>query len=80
MPYIEESERLAIDAGRVPFTPGELNYAITQLLRRYFLTRGTSYQTHNDAIGALECAKQELYRRATAPYEDYKISVNGDVY
>jgi len=33
-----------------------------------------------DAIGALECAKLELYRRVAAPYEDTKIAENGDVY
>ena len=31
-------------------------------------------------MGALECAKLELYRRVAAPYEDVKIMENGDVY
>jgi len=34
----------------------------------------------NAIIGALECAKLELYRRVAAPYEDDKIAENGDVY
>ena len=34
----------------------------------------------NAIIGALECAKLELYRRVAAPYEDDKIIENGDVY
>jgi hypothetical protein len=34
----------------------------------------------NEAIGVLECAKLELYRRVAAPYEDEKIAESGDVY
>jgi len=33
----------------------------------------------NDAIGALEGAKLELYRRVISKYEDKKIMENGDV-
>ena len=32
------------------------------------------------AIGALEAAKLEFYRRVVAPYEDQKMLDNGDVY
>ena len=39
-----------------------------------------SFQDLNELIGALECAKQELYRRVVAPYEEDKIEENGDVY
>ena len=31
------------------------------------------YQNVNAIIGALECAKLELYRRLIAPYEDTKV-------
>lgn len=31
-------------------------------------------------VGALECAKLELYRRIAIPYEEQKIQENGDVY
>ena len=34
----------------------------------------------NAAIGVLECAKLELYRRVVAMYEDGKIKENGDVF
>ncbi len=34
----------------------------------------------NAVVGALECAKLELYRRMVAPYENGKIAENGDVY
>lgn len=31
-------------------------------------------------VGAIECAKMEFARRVIFPYEDRKISENGDVY
>ena len=81
MPYITQDRRkLLTDGYANPNIPGELNYIITTYLRDYALSKGTSYQTHNDIIGVLECAKQEWYRRCTAPYEDYKCNENGDVY
>lgn len=81
MPYITAERRRVIESEyEDPETPGELNYAITQLLRDYALNKGTSYQTHNDIVGVLECTKQEWYRRCVSPYEDYKCNENGDVY
>ncbi len=38
------------------------------------------YATIVEAIGALECAKLELYRRLAADYEDQKCKQNGDVF
>lgn len=60
---------------------GELNYAITCLVIEYIAGKGKlSYGAINEAIGALECSKLELYRRLAVPYEDKKIKENGDVY
>jgi hypothetical protein len=63
--------------------PGILNYCITVLIKTtYKIVSGKaklSYADHNSAIGMLECAKQEFYRRNTAPYEDEKVIENGDV-
>lgn len=85
MPYIVPTARHRLDAlidllaaemtqeGR----EGELNYAITRLVNRLYKP---SYSDYNNAIGVLECAKLELYRRAVAPYEDKKAAQNGDVY
>jgi hypothetical protein len=43
--------------------------------------KGTLRYAHlNEVIGALECAKLELYRRIAVPYEDQKITESGDVY
>jgi hypothetical protein len=38
------------------------------------------YAHLNEAIGVLECAKLELYRRIAAPYEDRKMGETGEVY
>jgi hypothetical protein len=79
MPYITKGrrERLAVSWAR-PETPGELNYLITKLLLNY--AQPLSYQKINDALGALEGAKLEFYRRVAAGYEDQKIQENGDVF
>jgi len=55
---------------------GELNYVITKLLKGIYPLR---YYHINKAIGVLECAKLEYYRRVAAPYEDAKIQESGDV-
>lgn len=39
-----------------------------------------SYHYYNEAMGVLECVKQELYRRLIAPHEDEKRKENGDVF
>lgn len=80
MPYIKENIRAAINLGDHAFTPGELNYIITGECLDYLEVNDKNYQTYNDVIGALECAKLEIYRRMIAPYEDTKIKENGDVY
>lgn len=79
MPYINEHARGDIDHGCPPENAGELNYLITSLVLKY-IGPSISYGRINDAIGVLECAKLEMYRRLAAPYEDTKIAENGDVY
>lgn len=80
MPYISAIHRRALALGTPPSVAGELNYEITTLLALYVSVKGLNYQTLNDALGALEGAKAEFYRRVVAPYEDEKIQENGDVY
>ena len=81
MPYVSKQTRIEIDAGQPFVSSGELNYAITQLCNRFINDRGIkSYGAYNEVIGALECAKQEFYRRVLSPYEDVKCAENGDVY
>lgn len=80
MPYIESGIRASIEDGRKPIKPGELNYAISQLLRSYISMRGLSYTTINDIVGVLNCLNMEFYARIARPYEDLKIREHGDVF
>jgi len=91
VPYISNAERkwyemalqdlahqlLAYSEGH----SGHLNYVITSIVNDWLAPHPVSYERLNAAIGALECAKQELYRRVVGPYEDYKLMGGyGDVY
>ena len=80
MPYLDKEIRASLDEGRVPQEAGELNYLVTRLCDAFLMRTGLSYKNINQAIGALECAKLELYRRIAAPYEDQKARDNGEVY
>lgn len=89
MPYIAEDARTRLDAAAQPLldelrtntpTEGELNYLVCTLVKGYIASHGESYATFNAAIGALTCARLEIYRRLIAPYEDRKIELNGDVF
>ena len=81
MPYITLDDRKRLERGDRPRTAGELNYMVTRLIDNYLIDKGGLRYSHlNEAIGVLECAKLELYRRLAAPYEDRKLSETGDVY
>lgn len=85
MPYIPQATRKQMEdcpiEGLMPEGPGELNYILTAMCLRYLRRYGSiCYQDYNDVIGALECAKLEMYRRQAAPYEDKKKEENGDVF
>ncbi len=81
MPYIPNEVRLELNSGQaVASDPGELNYVITKIVLQYIEAKGKNYSTFNDAVGALECSKQELYRRLVVPYEITKTAMNGDVF
>jgi len=86
MPYIKKADRDRIDSifnvteQTLPQTCGELNYLFTKIILKYLEYKGESYQTYNDIIGALECCKQELYRRKIVSYENNKCKLNGEVF
>jgi len=63
-----------VDADRID---GTMNYIITRLIRSQY--NNGRYAEYNSAIGVLECAKLELYRKAIGPYEELKILENGDI-
>ncbi|MGV3773088.1 MAG: DUF6899 family protein [Verrucomicrobiales bacterium] len=88
MPYIKPEFRPAYDEAMEPlfqllkergFQSGDINYCVSRLIWRSFEEMGGRYANANDLMGALECIKQEFYRRKVAPYEDLKIKENGDV-
>lgn len=58
---------------------GDLNYAITMILKYYLEKKGECYATHNEIMGMLECCKTEWYRKQVAPYEDQKEKENGSL-
>lgn len=81
MPYVDGEAREHLKQGGEPRNAGELNYAITRIVDEYLVARGgLRYASLNEVVGALECAKLELYRRVAAPYEDEKVARSGDVY
>jgi hypothetical protein len=53
---------------------------VTRLALAYLHDVKMDYTRINAAVGALECAKLELYRRVATPYERGKEVANGDVY
>ena len=87
MPYITPEEREHIDKKILPSsilkqlgTKGQYNYAITKIIHHFVISKGKlKYKHLNDAMGILECAKQEFYRTAVAPYEDIKKNLNGSI-
>ena len=87
MPYIKPEDRAPLDAlidqlsAALPAEDfaGQFNYVVSRLCADVLKTK-QNYARINELVGALECAKLELYRRVAAPYEDMKIEQNGDVY
>ena len=67
--------------GHMLNTPGELNYALTMIVKGYLnKSHNPNYDHVNEIMGAIEGVGKEFYRRIVAPYEDQKIKENGDVY
>ena len=93
MPYIKQDYRNTLNVDLVGLRNtinalpskdvcGILNYVITNLLNtipEQLNNSNWNYATINSAVGVLECAKQEFYRRLAAPYQNECIKLNGDV-
>lgn len=82
MPYIPESDRRKYAAKDI-YTfekPGQLNFAMTDLVVLYLKDKGVNYQSINDIMGVFASAQAEFYRRIAGPYENTKIQENSDVY
>jgi hypothetical protein len=89
MPYITKDRRQVLKEGCKQLVdtveehmqgPGELNFVFSLLARVYLEKFGKNYSTMNEIIGVFTSAKDEFYRRVVAPYEEDKITENGDVY
>ncbi len=87
MPYVTEDKKVYLgkspslwESDTLNEAVGELNFRISALIDCFIYTYGKKYAVMNGAIGALECAKLELYRRIVADYEDKKMLENGDIY
>lgn len=87
MPYIKKQDRPAIDTLVTPLIDylknlpmeeqdGSLNYAVTKIIKHVYPHK---YFHFNRALGVLTGITQELYRKIIGPYEEVKISENGDV-
>jgi hypothetical protein len=57
---------------------GDITYLFTEILLQW-LGDSAKYDDYAQAVGILETAKLELYRRKIAPYEDIKKEENGDI-
>jgi hypothetical protein len=84
MPYIEQGARQKMkkamgDLMQQVTTEGELNYAISKILRLYLKKHPLRYAILNEIMGVMESAKIEFYRRVVTPYEETKIIENGDI-
>lgn len=88
MPYINQEKRdafwkdsaLSYLVQDIADCGGDLNYMFTMIVKEYIHKKGLSYATLNEIVGALECAKLELYRKVISKYEDKKCEENGEVY
>jgi len=81
MPYITQDARKELDNNeRKPDALGELNYEITLMIKDYLNRQGDNYTRYAGVIGVLETIILELYRRVIVPYEEKKISENGDIF
>lgn len=87
MPYIKKDQRPVIDELVKPLIEhlkslpiedqdGSLNYAVTKVIKHVYPQK---YFHFNRALGVLSAITLELYRKIIGPYEDTKISENGDV-
>ncbi len=87
MPYIKKEQRPAIDELVKPLIEhlkslpledqdGSLNYAVTKIIKHVYPQK---YFHFNRALGVLTAITQELYRKIVGPYEDTKITKNGEV-
>ena len=87
MPYITPNEREKFepeleklrDCIMVGISKGDMTYVFYSLSKKYIDVTGKSYTNISTVISSLIDAAEELRRRELNPYEDQKITDNGDV-
>lgn len=82
MPYLDQANRDRVMKDG-PTQPGDLNYLITRTALYYLKRKGEgklSYALLSEIKGAMQDAVDEFHRRLLVPYEEVKITLNGDVY
>jgi hypothetical protein len=89
MPYIKSGGRVLYDDSLDELVEelrandnldGDANYVISRIVAGAFEPEdGWRYANIARAIGVLECAKLELYRRVAAPYEEIAVLKNQDI-
>lgn len=87
MPYIKQERRdsfepLEVNGCEVAVMdfPGDLEYRMAELVMDYVVAKGLKHQTIAEVRGVLHGAVVEFDRRVAFPYENAKMSENGDVY
>ena len=89
MPYIKKDSRLYYDLDIENLIvllrassnqDGDLNYVLSRIVSGTVANSGGfRYKDIAKAVGALECAKLEFYRRVGSLREDQAIKENGDI-
>ena len=59
---------------------GQVNFIISVLVNSLWQGTKANYAGLNELMGAIECAKLEIYRRLAGPYEEKAAKRNGDVF
>jgi len=82
MPYIKQERRIECDEivklmiEKKIKADGDLNYVLYKFCK---FNVGPSYNNYKNFCGELRQCVSEIERKLLAPYEDSKISENGDV-
>ena len=95
MPYIKKEDRKIYDsdieslieklnAYNDPLMPfripsGDVVYILYKLLTKVYGFKNSNFEIKHKALGILESAKLEYYRKVMAPYENQKEKENGEI-
>jgi hypothetical protein len=82
VPYTLQTQRPDIDEVLLDLPPicsaGRLTYILSEVIVKYLIEKGITFQTIDEIKGALGETADEFHDRVHIPYEKMKKSVNGD--